>query len=180
MNDPIRSLLDLEGRLAKLERQNRRWKYLGSPFRLLARSIFLLAKVLRKRLSAASSAAKPTAVYDTLVVRRLELRDKAGNLRAGWSAEDDGSLLMLLDPAGKVRAGLTMTAKGPGLTLYDPAGKIRAELSEDSLEITDAQQFRAVVGVTALGTIATGESDTTSAAAVTLFGKDGKVIWRAP
>jgi hypothetical protein len=37
-----------------------------------------------------------------------------------------------------------------------------------------------VVGVTGLQTVDTGESHTTSAAAVTLFGKDGKVLWRAP
>jgi len=98
------SLAELEARLAKLERQNRRWKYLGSPFRLLARSVFLLAQVLRKRLSAASTAATPAAAYDTLVVHRLELRDKAGKLHGVWEATDEGSGLGLCDAAGKPRA----------------------------------------------------------------------------
>jgi hypothetical protein len=64
--------------------------------------------------------------------------------------------------------------------LDDRAGNLRAGLSEGSLFLEDAQHFQAVVGVTELETIRTGEGYTTSAAAVTLFGKDGKVIWRAP
>jgi hypothetical protein len=36
------------------------------------------------------------------------------------------------------------------------------------------------VGVTGLETPARGENHTTSAAVVTLFGKDRTVIWRAP
>jgi hypothetical protein len=133
MNSHTPSLADLEARLAKLERQERHWKYLGSPFRLLARSVFLLAQVLRKRLSAASTAAKPGAAYDTLVVHRLELRDKAGKLRGLWSVADGVPVLWLSDAAGEPRAALAVTADGPGLTLHDTAGKTRAELTEDGL-----------------------------------------------
>ena len=86
----------------------------------------------------------------------------------------------MCDPAGKPRALLTVVAESPQLDLYGTGGKARAGLAEDIFFVTDAQGFKAVVGVTETEVISTGESRTTSAAAVTLFGKDGKVIWRAP
>jgi hypothetical protein len=224
MDSNAPSVADLETRLAKLERQNRRLKRLGLLFLLIAGSGFSLAQVPRKALSAVPGPAAPTATYDTLVVHRLELRDKAGKLHGFWEATDEGPALWLYDTAGKPRAGLTVDADGPDLWLsdaagktraqlavmadgsglalydtagntragltespggstlgfYDAAGKLRARVSEKTFSVTDAQGFKAVVGVTELETIRTGESHTTSAAAVTLFGKDGKVIWRAP
>jgi len=246
MKSDTPSLADLEARPAKLESQNRRFKRVGLLFLLVAGSSFLLAQAPRKPPSAAQPPRTREASYDTLVVHRLELRDKAGKLRGLWSAEGEPSALWLYDTAGKTRAALALTAAGPGLTLLDTAGKTRAALAltaagpglglsdaagksraalavtaagpglglldtagfprvglavtadgpvlsfltaagkrravlrEGSLRLEDAQQFRAVVGVTETETTKTGESRTTSAAAVTLFGKDGKVIWRAP
>ncbi|MCJ7503363.1 MAG: hypothetical protein MUP80_09950 [Acidobacteriia bacterium] len=193
-------------RLDKLEKQNRRLKRLALLCLLIAGSGFLLAQVPRKALSAAPTQAVQAATYDTLVVHRLELRDKAGKLRGLWTVEAEAPFLelydtagkprarlgvvlkfpavMLYDAAGKLRAGLQVDDSGPGLHLYDAALNTRARLGVDddgpSLWLQDAQQFQAVVGVTGLETIGTGESHKTSAAAVTLFGKDGKVIWRAP
>jgi len=228
MSDQTVHLAALVDRVEKLERQNRRWKHLGLLFLLIAGSGFLLAQVPRKALSAAPTQAVQAATYDTLVVHRLELRDKAGKLRGVWAVEADKASLDLYDTAGKRRAGLSVTADGPGLWLYDPAGKIRADLGVEadgpglgmfdaagelcaalsvdaersglalhdaagksraglavdnygpSLRLEDAQQFQAIVGVTETEVSETGESHKTSAAAVTLFGKDGKVIWRAP
>ena len=180
MNNHTPSLADLEARLAKLERQNRRWKWLGFLLLLIAGSGFLLAQVLRKPLSAAPGPATRAASYDTLVVHRLELRDKAGKLRGVWAAEDKECLLELYDPAGKPRAAL----REGNLLLVGQNDKVTAVLNAAGagpyLSLEDAQQFRAVVGVTETEVIATGESRTTSAVAVTLFGKDGKVIWHAP
>jgi hypothetical protein len=224
MKSDTPSLAELEARLEKLERQNRRLKRLGLLFLLIAGSGFLLAQVPRKPTRAAPAPATPAATYDTLVVHRLELRDSAGKLQGVWNATDEGAdlvlcdaaekpraalavladgpdlilsdaagkpragltvgavgpVLAMFDAAGKLRAGLNVTALGPGLALYDTAGKAGAVLGEDSFSVTDAQGFKAIVGVTGTQTVATGESHTTSAAAVTLFGKDGKVIWRAP
>ena len=224
MKSDTPSQADLEARPAKLESQNRRFKRVGLLFLLVAGSSFLLAQAPRKPPSAAQPPRTREASYDTLVVHRLELRDKAGKLRGLWSAEGEPSALWLYDTAGKTRAALALTAAGPGLGLSDAAGKSRAALAvtaagpglglldtagfprvglavtadgpvlsfltaagkrravlrEGSLRLEDAQQFRAVVGVTETETTKTGESRTTSAAAVTLFGKDGKVIWRAP
>jgi len=202
MDSHTPSLAEFEARLAKLERQNRRLKRLGLLFLLITGSGFLLAQAPRKPPSAAPAPATPAASYDTLVVHRLELRDKAGKLRGLWETTDEGPALWLYDAAGNPRAGVVVTGYGPGvilfdaagelrawlrldaggpaLKLYDAAGKPRAALSADAFSVTDAQGFKAVLGVTDLETITTGEKHTTSAAAVTLFGKDGKVIWRAP
>jgi hypothetical protein len=202
MNSDTPSLAELEARLEKLERQNRRLRHVGLLFLLIAGAGFLLAQASCKRPGAAPGAAMPAASYDTLVVHRLELRDNAGKLRGFWEATDEGAdlvlcdaaekpraelgvaadspVLALFDAAGKLRAWLNVTALGPRLALYDAAGNAGAWLYQDRLSVTDAQGFNAVVGVTGTQTVATGESHTTSAAAVTLFGKDGKVIWRAP
>jgi hypothetical protein len=75
------SLAELEARLAKLERESREC---GHP-------------------SATLRPAMPAAAYDTLVVHRLELRDKAGELRGLWTVTHDDPLLALLDAAGKSR-----------------------------------------------------------------------------
>jgi hypothetical protein len=268
MSNHTPSLAEVEIRLAKLERQNRRLKRLGLLFLLIAGSGFFLAQAPRKPPSAAPAPATPAATYDTLVVHRLELRDRAGKLRGLWSVKDGVPGLVLYDTAGNPRASLAVTADGPNLSLFDTAGKSRAQLAvtaagpalrladtaekvrvglailaddaklalfdtagknratlavgaegslvglsdvtgelraglgvtadgpdlmlfntagkpgavldEDTFSVTDAQGFKAVVGVTETEVIKTGESHTTSAAAVTLFGKDGKVIWRAP
>jgi hypothetical protein len=196
------SLADLEARLEKLERQNRRLKRVGLLFLLIAGAGFLLAQVPRKPARAAPVPAARAATYDTLVVHRLELRDEAGKLRGVWNTTDEDATFWLNDTAGKPRALLVVSAYGPSLQLYDAAektraalnvvadvpglwladaaGKPRARLYEGRLSVTDAQGFKAIVGVADLQTVMTGESHTTSAAAVTLFGKDHEVIWRAP
>ena len=133
MNNHTPSLADLAARLAKLERQNRRLKRLGLLFMCIAGSGFLLAQASCKRSGTAPGAAAPTATYDTLVVHRLELRDKAGKLRGVWKVQDEIPTLWLYDTAGNPRASLNVTAKGPVLVLSDTAGKPRAQLTEDGL-----------------------------------------------
>jgi len=117
------SLAELEARLAKLERQNRRWKHLGLLFLLIAGSGFLLAQAPRKPPSAAPGPATSAATYDTLVVHRLELRDKAGKLRGAWSVEDGSPFLALYDTAGEPRVVLSVAADGPALGFYDAAAQ---------------------------------------------------------
>jgi len=111
MKSDTPSLAELAIRLEKLERQDRRLKRLGLLFLLVAASGFLLAQAPRKPVNAAAVPATPAATYDTLVVHRLELRDKAGKVRGLWETTDEG----------------------PALWLYDTAGQARAQLAEDGL-----------------------------------------------
>ena len=133
MNSHTPSLTELEIGLAKLERQNRRWKRLGLLFLLIAGSGFLLAQVPRKALSAAPTQALHAATYDTLVVHRLELRDKAGKLRGVWDMGDQGPFLALAGADGTLRAWLGLAAGSPALDFYDAAGKHRAGLEVTAL-----------------------------------------------
>jgi hypothetical protein len=204
MKDYTPSLSELEARLEKLERQNRRLKSLGLVFLLIVLSGLLLAQTSRKPAHAAPASAA-SVTYDTLVVHRLELRDEAGKLRGLLVVKNGVPSLRLYDAAGKPRAWLTVDGEGaPGLWFYDAAGMSRAVLgvtsvvpyfallddagkggvfiNQDSLSVTDAQGFESVVGVTGLETPATGETHTTSAASIVMFGNDKKhrVIWQAP
>jgi hypothetical protein len=156
MNSNTPSLADLEARLVKLERQDRRLKRLGLLFLLIAGSGFLLAQAARKPARAAPAPATPAVTYDTLVVHRLELRDKAGKLRGLWEVEDDIARLCLYDTTGKGRAVLAGIDDAPGLALYDAAGKQRAGLTVfgegPALKLYDAaRQRRASLRVDAEG-----------------------------
>jgi hypothetical protein len=223
MKDYTPSLSELEARLEKLERQNRRLKGLGLGFLLIVLSGLLLARTLHKPAHAAPASAA-SVTYDTLVVHRLELHDEAGKLRGDWIvkngvpslslydaagrpraelgvfggfsslsltgaagktsvvlfANDGRPCLLMCDAADEVRALLGVSGEGPSLQFYDAAGKGGVDINQNSLSVTDARGFESVVGVTGLEKPATGETRTSSAAAVTLFGKGRKVIWHAP
>ena len=68
----------------------------------------------------------------------------------------------LTDDKEKVRITLSLLANAPNLMLSDDEG------------------FRTEIGRTDLMTPLTGETHKTSAASLIMFGKDDKVIWRAP
>jgi len=95
----------------------------------------------------------------------LWLTDKEGQPRAGIAVKSDGSpSLNLQDKEGKPRASLGVLADGsPGVVLCDKDGKKRA-----------------VLGRTVLESVKTGEETTTAESSLTLFDKEGKVLWKAP
>ena len=109
--------MDLEQRLARLERANRRMKRIGALVLLMAAVVLL------------SGQAKGNDLQD-LVVGSLTLKDKDGKTRARLRALADGSVaLALFDKDGNARAMLFVAADGsPDLTLSDKAGKTRAHL----------------------------------------------------
>jgi hypothetical protein len=114
----------------------------------------------------------------------LVLTDANQKERVELAASSDGPTLALYDASEKVRARLGAWPEGPGLKLYDANGKPRAGLAVTSdgptLGLNDATGFKTRIGVTGLVTPATGETHTTSAASIVLFGKDRKVLWSAP
>jgi hypothetical protein len=82
-------------------------------------------------------------------------------------------------------ASLNTVGSGPALSLDGVKGQhsflntiglmVRGERG-----VTDSQGFRSVLGVTKTVSTGTGEQHQTSAAALTMFDKEGKVIWSAP
>ncbi len=136
----------------------------------------------------------------------LSLYDTNGKVRAFLRLSAEGPMLRLSDANGKASANLGIIENGPGLDLYDangkmrlmvgvyrefssvglrdPEGNVRMVLSEmggePSIDLNDEQGYSAAVGNTDLVTARTGEKSKTSAASVVLFGKDKKVLWKAP
>jgi hypothetical protein len=120
--------------------------------------------------------------------------DAAGliNLRSenGYSALilDRGKhtdLMLGRFPTGRYADGRFVTADGPDEVSFnmfnDGGGSFKVDVSNNpSVEIRDKEGFQASLGSTNLITERTGEARTTSAASLTLFGKDRKILWKAP
>ena len=184
--------MDLEQRLARLERANRRMKRLGTVVLVVAAAVLLSGAAQGKELQ-------------HLEVGSLALMDKAGKVRATLAEEDGAVALAFYGRDGRRRAVLSMHADGsPGLLLYDKNGKPRAVLSvfENSaaLLLFDKDgKTRATLGVDAdgrevglrlydkaaepravLGATTTGAKTRTAESALTLFDAKGEVIWQAP
>lgn len=87
-------------------------------------------------------------------------------------------------PINGTRVGVGVWKGVPGLTLYDESGKevaaIQTERSGPSLKLEDERGYSAIFGTTDLIAPSTGRKEMTSAASLTLFGKDKKVLWSAP
>ena len=132
--------VNLEGRVARLERENR-WLRLGG----LTAALLLGGAVLLGQ-------AAPEEIPEVMKARRFEVVDKNGEFRAGLGASVDGGTMVFADKTGAFRADLDFAQDGavvlslrnekgktrtsffvgnnkPGLVLYDDAGKVRAMLS---------------------------------------------------
>jgi hypothetical protein len=166
--------MDLEQRLARLERGNRRMKRIGVLGLVVAAAVLL------------SGQAKGKDLQD-LVVGSLTLKDKDGKTRAQLHVDEDGSASLLFrDKDGKTRALLSVLANGPpGLYLYDKYGRARAALYVDAgvpvLNLSDkGGRTRAALGVTTTVDKRTGAETKTTESTLTLFDAMGNVIWKAP
>jgi hypothetical protein len=197
MNSHLNSLEDLQDRLLKLEKQNRRFKQLGVAALVIPALLLVMGQAPSKR---------------TVEANEFILRDDSGNVRARLSTAErhitgpgvskpvtlGGSepALTLFDEKGQMRVTLDQEE----IVFFDPQGPPRvtlgdglgadlwlvegdgslATLTPNSLELSDNGGFAAKFGVTDLVTPRTGETHKTSAASVVLFDKDKNVIWKAP
>ena len=111
--------MNIEQRVAKLERQNR-WMKRGGGLALAAVACVVLMGQGRK----------PKELAD-LEVSSITVKDKAGRTRARLGVLAGGScVLRLNDKAGQTRASLGVLADGrPTLGLGDKAGRARIYLS---------------------------------------------------
>ncbi len=136
--------MDLEQRLVRLERGNRRMKRIGALVLVVAAAVVL------------SGAADGKDLPD-LEVGSLTLKDKDGKTRASLGTSADGAVgLLLSDKDGKTRAHLYVGVDGsPGLDLYDKDGKVRATLYVDADELP-ALTLRDAKGYVVWSTITRG------------------------
>jgi hypothetical protein len=115
----------------------------------------------------------------------LTISDERGNTRADLIAAENGPSLLLDDEKGTQRVMLVAAKGGPELDLSDEKGTSRADLitskNGPGLLLDDEKgKPRAVFGAMQLETTRTGATEETGPSSVTLFGKNGKLIWRAP
>jgi hypothetical protein len=158
MNSGPHSLENLQDRLLQLEKQNRRFKQLGTIALVIAAVIVEMGQAPAKKIVEANE---------------FVLRDDGGNMRARLFMTPAGPpMLALYDKKEALKAMLDTNA----LTLLENLSDNKtaaAVLSHDSLELADAAGFEAI-----LGTLPT--EGTRTAASLVLFDKDKNVIWKAP
>ena len=174
--------MNLEQRLARLERANRRMKRIGALVLVVAAAALLSGAAQGKELP-------------HLEVASLTVKDQDGDVRAKLSPLETGASLNLYDKGGKtqaefrtvadvgsglilagkdgVQATLTVGAGSSALDLYDKDGKVRAGLTvlgdgSPSLLLFDKEETpRAVLD--------TGTTKT-AAGTLTLYDAKGDVI----
>jgi hypothetical protein len=124
MNSRPHSLEDLQDRLLRLERQNRRFKQLGAVMLAIAAVIVVMGQAPAKK---------------TVEANEFILRDDSGNVRAKLSmvipaGAAPGSpvspQLALIDDKGKERVKLDGNYYTPGLSLYDSQSRYRGFFGE--------------------------------------------------
>lgn len=119
-------------------------------------------------------------------VPALDLFDENGKSRAAITAPPTGPTFNLTDSDSKAGFNLWVTAlgAGPDFSMYDSGGKLRVDLvappGGPSMKLEDENGFSTIIGSTDLLAPRTGRKESTSAASLVLFGKDGKVLWSAP
>jgi len=96
----------------------------------------------------------------------------AGGVSSLSLSAHNGAAQILVAAAEKVQNN---TPVGPR-----NAASIVANVNGPTVELNDRAGFLARMGVAELETLNTGETHRTSAASMVLFGKDKKVIWKAP
>jgi len=89
-----------------------------------------------------------------------------------------------LDSKAFVPLGVSPFGAGADLSMHDSLGNpsvlLLTSQGEPSLTLNDKAGFSAVLGSADLVAPKTGRKESTSAASVTLFGKDKNVLWSAP
>ena len=146
--------MDVEARLRRLERENRRLKGAAIVIAGLVGSMALMGQ-----------AATPK-VADIIRTKRLEVVDATGKLR------------MLLSVT---KQGTPVLANTAMLSLFDAAEQLRLMLDDSpTVVLSDAQDYSVELGVSRLITEKTGTTTKRSAASLVMFGKGNRVIWEAP
>jgi hypothetical protein len=186
--------MDINARLEKLERENRRMKKIGIVTVVFASVLFI------------SGQAKTNKVIEA---NEFHLVDGAGKVRGTFVTNNDGqTLLRLSDSTGQVVANFGTGTQGsslflgstnskqqivfvnpgikgiPTLQMSGSGGNLEVTLDRDSggpsLTIEDSDGYSSALGRSDLVLTKTGKKEQTPAASLVLFDKDKKVLWSAP
>ena len=167
------------------------------------------ARAAKPAAPAAPAAPAPVVLPANIEAQSFILKDANGRVRAELYMDGEGPSLKFLDQNGSSLVGLSLrdaVPSGPFLLLSDPQHHASASISVASGEgsqlslIGERADIQAHIGVTPDGTAVelsdkdgfttsigngvqagrNGQVKKTSAASVTLFNKDRKVLWTAP
>jgi hypothetical protein len=195
---------EILSRLARLERENTRFRF-GGAFLALFVIVFLL-----------TAAARPTP--QTLTANEFVLQDGQGRTRATLSADSKRVSLLFLNESGRSEMSLTAqndslgrghatlalgegavsaryvlagtdgndgAAISDGGVLLTGKGTNRVVISASGtdspgIEVADSEGYAVEVGVSRRVVPTTGETQKSSAASLVIMGKDQSVLWSAP
>jgi hypothetical protein len=210
MSETIREKDPLLSRIERLEEQNRRWKRGALACLIAIASIGLMGQSKRKPTRAPAPAPAPAFTMpknieaESFVLKdangrvraeismggagpSFKLRDQSGTALVTLSLNDDapaGPFLLLSDP--QHHAGLSMSileGAGSQLTLTGERADIQAHIGVapdgTNLALSDQDGFTTNIGNGAQAT-KSGQIKKTTAASITLFNKDRKVLWTTP
>jgi hypothetical protein len=210
MSEAIRDTDPILSRIKRLEDQNRRLKRGALACLLAIASFGLMGQAQRKPARPPAPAPAPAfTMPKNIEAQSFILKDANGRVRAELSMGGTGPSLKLRDQSGTALVTLSLNddkPAGPFLLLSDP--QHHAGLSMSILEGAGSQltltgeraDIQAHIGVTPDGTSLSlsdqegfttnigsgvqlgkgGQIKKTSAASITLFNKDRKVLWSTP
>jgi hypothetical protein len=193
MQTPESSVEALANRVAKLESQNRRLKKTGIVALLFAAAVIVMGQANTDHtidargfvLKDEASNVRATLFVDADGVTRFTLRDAKGDFHTVLSAGPGQPGLKISDTSVSLsEKAAVLGAGGLGLKMFGPSGTIAINPDGNqggpTLRMEDKEGYASVLGGTDLITPKTGKTEHTSAATLTLFGKDGMVLWTAP
>jgi hypothetical protein len=199
----------LEVRIERLERQNRLFRRGALTCLIALVSVSLMGQAKRPRKAAPAPAPAVPVVPDKIEAGSFILKDSNGKIRAELSMAATGPTFNLLDENGTPLMKLSLndgTPQGPMMLLSDsqhhagfslsvlegmgsqlslvgarPDIQARMVVAPEgtSLEMSDADGFTTSIG-NGMQPVKGKEPKKTTAASVTLYGKDRKVLWSTP
>jgi hypothetical protein len=198
----------LEIRIERLERQNRLFRRGALTCLIALVSVGLMGQTKHPPRKAAPTPAAPV-VPEKIEAESFIMKDSSGKIRAELSMAGTGPALKLLDESGMPLMTLSLndgSPKGPMMLLSDaqhqagfslsvlegmgsqlslagarPDIQARMVVAPDgtSLEMSDADGFATSIG-NGMQASKGKQPKKTTAASVTLYGKDRKVLWSTP
>jgi hypothetical protein len=198
----------LEVRIERLERQNRLFRRGALTCMVALLSVALLGQTPTKHPRKAAPTPAP-AVPEKIEAQSFVMKDGNGKIRAELSMAATGPALKLLDESGSPLMTLSLndgSPKGPMMRLSDaqhqagisltvlegmgsqlslvgarPDIQARMEVAPEgtSFEMSDADGFTTSIG-NGIQASKGKQPKKTTAASVTLYGKDRKVLWSTP
>jgi hypothetical protein len=199
----------LEVRIERLERQNRLFRRGALTCLLALLSVGLMGQTKHSRKAAPTTAPAGPVVPEKIEAGSFIMKDSNGKIRAELSMAGTGPTLKLLAESGAPQMTLSLndsSPQGPMMLFSDaqhhagfslsvlegmgsqlslvgarPDIQARMEVAPGgtSLEMSDADGFTTSIG-NGMQTSKGKQPKKTTAASVTLYGKDRKLLWSTP